>query len=224
MPKRGFTLIELLVVIAIIAILAAILFPVFAKAREKARQSSCLSNVRQLTTAILSYAQDNDELFPYGAASNTANDWTLFGSLAKPTAALHSPLEPYVKSNQVGFCPSQDPSGTGYSWNSASGGTHMPYNIGRWPPYMSGDRSLADMKYPAQVLMFGDGVNGGALCCPVTWPSETYGNQYVNTISGVHNLGANYGFGDGHAKWLSKTDAVAHTPEYVYRWFCTVQQ
>jgi len=64
MTRRGFTLIELLVVIAIIAILAAILFPVFAKAREKARQSSCLSNLRQLATATLSYTQDYDETFP----------------------------------------------------------------------------------------------------------------------------------------------------------------
>lgn len=61
--RRGFTLIELLVVIAIIAILAAILFPVFARAREKARQASCLSNVRQMTTAAMMYLQDYDEVF-----------------------------------------------------------------------------------------------------------------------------------------------------------------
>src|SRR4030081_1131036 len=62
--RQGFTLIELLVVIAIIAILAAILFPVFAHAREKARQTSCLSNLRQLSMAYLIYLQDNDEVFP----------------------------------------------------------------------------------------------------------------------------------------------------------------
>jgi len=66
-PKRGFTLIELLVVIAIIAILAAILFPVFAKAREKARQTSCLNNQKQIVTATLMYAQDHDEMLPDAA-------------------------------------------------------------------------------------------------------------------------------------------------------------
>ncbi|MEN6304741.1 MAG: prepilin-type N-terminal cleavage/methylation domain-containing protein, partial [Armatimonadia bacterium] len=66
MKRRGFTLIELLVVIAIIAILAAILFPVFAKAREKARQSSCLSNMKQMGLACLQYAQDYDEVLPAG--------------------------------------------------------------------------------------------------------------------------------------------------------------
>ena len=64
MRHRGFTLIELLVVIAIIAILAAILFPVFAKAREKARQTACINNQKQITTATLMYAQDNNEMLP----------------------------------------------------------------------------------------------------------------------------------------------------------------
>ena len=69
-PKQqGFTLIELLVVIAIIAILAAILFPVFAKAREKARQASCSSNEKQLGLGIIQYVQDNDEMFPQGTRS-----------------------------------------------------------------------------------------------------------------------------------------------------------
>ena len=65
--NRGFTLIELLVVIAIIAILAAILFPVFAQAREAARRSACLSNMKQISTALLMYAQDNDEILPASA-------------------------------------------------------------------------------------------------------------------------------------------------------------
>src|SRR5436853_560395 len=83
--RRAFTLIELLVVIAIIAILAAILFPVFAQAREKARQASCLSNMRQIGTAITMYAQDYDETYPLGRTTNT------------PVVYWFQMVEPYVK-------------------------------------------------------------------------------------------------------------------------------
>src|SRR6186997_1566649 len=69
--RRGFTLIELLVVIAIIAILAAILFPVFAQAREKARQAACMSNTKQIGIALMMYTQDFDELLPMGGWSGT---------------------------------------------------------------------------------------------------------------------------------------------------------
>jgi prepilin-type N-terminal cleavage/methylation domain-containing protein/prepilin-type processing-associated H-X9-DG protein len=94
---RGFTLIELLVVIAIIAILAAILFPVFARAREKARQTSCLSNVKQLDLAALMYAQDYDEWLPcdyYACNSSTTH------------ARLVGQILPYIKNQQIMYCPS----------------------------------------------------------------------------------------------------------------------
>lgn len=94
---RGFTLIELLVVIAIIAILAAILFPVFARAREKARQTSCLSNVKQLCLAALMYAQDYDEWLPcdyYACNSSTTH------------ARLVGQILPYMKNQQILYCPS----------------------------------------------------------------------------------------------------------------------
>ncbi len=86
MKHRGFTLIELLVVIAIIAILAAILFPVFARAREKARQTSCLSNVKQLGLGFLMYAQDYDErLLPM---SNSGGRWYVIIKLPQPVRGL----------------------------------------------------------------------------------------------------------------------------------------
>src|SRR2546426_11321116 len=92
----GFTLIELLVVIAIIAILAAILFPVFAQAREKARQTSCLSNQKQYALATLMYVQDYDETFPFSAY------------LAKTCVnTFYLEVDPYVKNKQITVCPSE---------------------------------------------------------------------------------------------------------------------
>jgi prepilin-type N-terminal cleavage/methylation domain-containing protein/prepilin-type processing-associated H-X9-DG protein len=99
---KGFTLIELLVVIAIIAILAAILFPVFAQAREKARQASCVSNEKQLSLAVIQYAQDYDERYPIGMTSG--GDWQPI------TNYWVGKIQPYVKNYQVFGCPS-DPDG-----------------------------------------------------------------------------------------------------------------
>jgi prepilin-type N-terminal cleavage/methylation domain-containing protein/prepilin-type processing-associated H-X9-DG protein len=95
----GFTLIELLVVIAIIAILAAILFPVFAKAREKARQTSCLSNEKQLGLGFMQYIQDNDETFPSGSIPNVLSGNDHFG------IGWAGEIYPYVKSTGVYLCP-----------------------------------------------------------------------------------------------------------------------
>src|SRR5689334_12848723 len=97
-PRGGFTLIELLVVIAIIAILAAILFPVFAQAREKARAISCMSNDKQYATATLMYAQDYDETLPY-AVYNVPDQFCV--------ATFYGIVQPYVKNGQITQCPSE---------------------------------------------------------------------------------------------------------------------
>jgi prepilin-type N-terminal cleavage/methylation domain-containing protein/prepilin-type processing-associated H-X9-DG protein len=112
--RHAFTLIELLVVIAIIAILAAILFPVFAQAREKARQTACLSNLKQMGNAVMMYAQDNDEILPatgwQGPCTNpqtlVTNDTFFSGVYAFPLA-----IQPYVKSYGVLVCPSDSEQG-----------------------------------------------------------------------------------------------------------------
>jgi prepilin-type N-terminal cleavage/methylation domain-containing protein len=98
--RRGFTLIELLVVIAIIAILAAILFPVFARAREQARKSTCTSNIKNITLATLMYVQDYDETFPVVARSGV--EWTDQGGYL----SYWQHLQPYAKNTQVFGCPS----------------------------------------------------------------------------------------------------------------------
>jgi prepilin-type N-terminal cleavage/methylation domain-containing protein/prepilin-type processing-associated H-X9-DG protein len=125
--RRAFTLIELLVVIAIIAILAAILFPVFAQAREKARQTSCLSNIKQIGTAMMMYVQDYDETYPRAqycviptlvpGAPATSNTTCTFASTATGQVTgggqlmnhfkWYSWLYPYTKNVQIFFCPSR---------------------------------------------------------------------------------------------------------------------
>lgn len=99
--RRGFTLIELLVVIAIIAILAAILFPVFARAREKARQSSCASNMRQIAMALLMYRSDHDETQP---ESSPDTDLSQLDS-CDYTYTWRACILPYVKNRQIFICP-----------------------------------------------------------------------------------------------------------------------
>lgn len=107
-PQKGFTLIELLVVIAIIAVLAAILFPVFAQVREKARAIACLSNTKQLGTAVLMYTQDNDErLFFRSGQTNAATSLSRAGVTPGGNAPRWwNVLMPYAKSSAVFACPS----------------------------------------------------------------------------------------------------------------------
>ena len=186
--RRGFTLIELLVVIAIIAILAAILFPVFARAREKARQSSCLSNVKQLGLAIGMYNQDYDEVMPLAVAGVPPNIYV-----------LSELLNPYIKNQQIWQCPSKD----GSVVLSALGKPNVSYAPDVATPMPSGSYrlfgvpaagtyscSMAQMAEPASTPMMCDGVG-------------SINASFVSTVVEAprHNDGCNYIFGDGHAKW-----------------------
>ena len=205
MRRRGFTLIELLVVIAIIAILAAILFPVFAKAREKARQSSCSANVKQIMLACLQYAQDYDETMPY------ASRWG-----ADPTAGpyWYQYLEPYMKSGQVVLCPSSLSTAQGYGWNYQNFGYRSSAGAFSSNP----GRKLAVLEVPAETILIGDNPDTGM------WGANSiyvYGPTQVDSAGAStsdpalanlckrHNEGGNYAFCDGHVKWQGRADLTS---------------
>ncbi len=235
--RSGFTLIELLVVIAIIAILAAILFPVFAKVREKARQTSCLSNMKQLGLGVIQYNQDYDEKFY--AAGNYGNN-----------EGWPRTMYPYINSRAVYTCP--DDATTGSAPNSA---LSYAFNSNFSPGGGSATSiTLAQLQSPAKTITLfevtgvsmditnngldwetpvGDGVcmlsyAGSELSAKYATgvpanvtPNSTPGSpsSYWASLTGRHTDGANYAFADGHAKWLRSSaisagadNAVANDP------------
>ena len=199
--RGGFTLIELLVVIAIIAILAAILFPVFARAREKARQASCASNIKQLQLSVNMYAQDYDELLPRedynlppGATGNDVGE----------DATWRAVIFPYVKNAQLYFCPSNRVTSNAFDGRMNDYGMNAGYRINdvhqdSGAPTPPGGVALAQIEDASSVIYLceSDGSSEGA-----GNPGNTHG--YVPSAAWAvrHNGGANYSFIDGHAKWL----------------------
>jgi prepilin-type N-terminal cleavage/methylation domain-containing protein/prepilin-type processing-associated H-X9-DG protein len=235
MPKRrGFTLIELLVVIAIIAILAAILFPVFAQAREKARQMACLSNTKQIALAIHQYATDYDDTLPVAGFNAQRRGRWVFQIL------------PYTKNVDIYTCPNVPrnkwipPTGSalgtndrgGYGWNFALS-HYDPVPVGT-----SGDtapgHSLANITKPADTIIVGDtGFNGtaghqvgwvmlaadprktnaDAFTQPGLYPQFRHNDtKWKTTQVGSNQLPiegrANFCFLDGHAKSMTLTQAM----------------
>jgi prepilin-type N-terminal cleavage/methylation domain-containing protein/prepilin-type processing-associated H-X9-DG protein len=197
--RRGFTLIELLVVIAIIAILAAILFPVFAKAREKARQTSCLSNLKQIGLAVLQYAQDYDERTPliyFGATSGY-----LWPNGTTSPGMWMAAVYPYVKNTQLMNCPSSP-----YKWNGGYIGLGFSYPINN----AIAGQSLGSIVLPTQCVM--------NICGDYYWSDGTNNGDGITTRPAVvarHNDGTNAAMCDGHAKWLKYSNiwrGNANTP------------
>ncbi|RYX83352.1 DUF1559 domain-containing protein [bacterium] len=209
--RQAFTLIELLVVIAIIAILAAILFPVFARARENARRSSCQSNLKQIGLGIVQYIQDYDERFPMHRVGNPAPG---------KTYGWADSIQPYIKSTQLLQCPSNsEPTPdltiaipgrqayyTDYIYNAALGGT----SVGTNPSVGSGislaaveQASVTVMTLESKYLNTSPSSNnsarvvtrgGGAVDAPVAAINEFDATRHLD--------GSNALFTDGHVKWF----------------------
>ncbi|HCU35632.1 MAG TPA: hypothetical protein DGT21_09295 [Armatimonadetes bacterium] len=215
--RRGFTLIELLVVIAIIAILAAILFPVFARAREKARQSTCLSNVKQLCIGVQMYIQDYDEVLP------KSYNWPYMAGVTLDYGVWYVVIQPYVKNAQVYRCPSlvQNMSGStstcnavgvryaemGYGYNIGTQSSSYTNGLGYY--YADGQpwRAMAEIKKPAETINLADISNYSG-----NWQYHLYTGSTTHTPN-LHNDGANYGFCDGHAKWYSQS-TILGSPQW----------
>ena len=211
--NRGFTLIELLVVIAIIAILAAILFPVFAKAREKARQIACISNTKQLGLAFLQYVQDNDEALPQSGGNTTgiaacagvpSASWVMTESIDGTTSSCASSKLPvpngslytYVKSTQVYKCPSDsnaDHDTLSYTMNSR----------------LSGMTDASVQAPSGCILLVDENTNAGS---GHVLDNGNFAAPTVDLASGApswndlpttrHTDGAVFSFYDGHSKWM----------------------
>ncbi len=227
--KKGFTLIELLVVIAIIAILAAILFPVFAQAREKARQTQCLSNIKQIGTAGQMYMQDWDEgLIPYNGANYN------FAEL----------MNPYVKNWRMFYCPSAPwkPTPDAHAFWAVN------YGINNWMGlYLDANgnaadplRTLGQISKPSEIIMYGDSglfwMSGWGILYPATsggcyLPGSKGSKDLIDTTltppvsqatgdfaNGRHNGGVNMCYWDGHAKFLKSYDLVRQAREEWNAW------
>lgn len=214
--RRGFTLIELLVVIAIIAILAAILFPVFAQAREKARQTQCMNNLKQMATGVISYIQDYDERFPMAVYAPT------IGRNGQQCAfTLFDAIFPYIKNLDITKCPSEPnalylnagfravlnmptcnlPEAISYMYNYdllPPGRTPIEQN----PPAVSrGTVSIAEVELVAETVVNFDGdlALGGTGSLLQRKPDDSTIFLIV-PVRARHNEFVQANFADGHAK------------------------
>jgi len=223
--RRGFTLIELLVVIAIIAILAAILFPVFARAREKARQTSCTSNLKQVNLGLQMYVQDYDEKLPTsGGTPCNSDDGRVYNDVTMLPPWLQ--IQPYVKNFDLFTCPSHN-NGPCRNQSTAHFRVNQQIDLGRAPASfqlsygypekpMNGHRSigcgvygrhkLSWWKYPAQTVIIAESIG-----FVNSWQRIAYANVCAAGCNADrqteqntrHNGGSNVGFLDGHVKFYS---------------------
>jgi prepilin-type N-terminal cleavage/methylation domain-containing protein/prepilin-type processing-associated H-X9-DG protein len=222
--RYGFTLIELLVVIAIISILAAILFPVFARARENARRASCQSNLKQINLGLAQYTQDYDERYP------------LYDDSRSPSTSREGwaqRIQPYLKSTQLFQCPSDsaalgvdpnpylDTGFTDYAYNrwvggydrngSSSGGGFITGGLNQ-SMFTQAALTVLMTDYTSNVSynnVTGDAVNANTTCGSITYPLAASAGRALIYGGMRHFDGANLAFADGHVKWYKEGRAGA---------------
>jgi len=223
-----FTLIELLVVIAIIAILAAMLLPALAQAREKARTASCMNNTKQLTLAGLLYADDNAEYLPSNTAYPSRSGGTYgvaeipymnakLGTTSNTIKYWMDMCMTYTRDAQVFLCPSlAAPTWLGsYGWNVYGAGYTLNHPT-RFTDIYNGI-TLGMVAHPATLTMLADLWPNATT--PTSWLAywnPTTGANYTTFAPVTHNNGANIGFIDGHAAWW-KNPNYAVLPDYYYK-------
>lgn len=220
--QSGFTLIELLVVIAIIGILAAILFPVFARARENARRTSCLSNMKQMGLGFMMYVQDYDDTYPFYQQSNGTVPETGFWYINNLWYWMNS-IYPYVKSTQLFRCPSSLNQGTslasirvanyGVNQNIIGTQANPPIKMAQIQTpaqsYMVLDAGQYNINYSAALSTAGTSgqvghshyLPGACSFYTRTLASVSYAWQRDDCLTYRHLEGINVTYADGHAKW-----------------------
>lgn len=222
--QRGFTLIELLVVIAIIAILAAILFPVFAQAREMARKTVCLSNMQQIGLGVLMYTQDYDETYPIEREPYNYYDPGYNGAgVPQYSGTWRYFIQPYIKNTQLFHCP-DDTRNVGWSegylddtiyhchGSNANDNFHLSYAYNGY--VFSGPTTMASISTPANIIMLLETrmeyPDLGLWVFP--WDlSGVFGLPGAGPFNS-HNGIMNWAFADGHAKALKLAATLQQNP------------
>ncbi len=207
----SFTLIELLVVIAIIAILAAILFPVFAQARAKARQTACLSNMKQIGTGLMMYAQDYDEVLPgntdHRAGFNLPDGFRTPYDGGNPLTwrVWARDIQPYIKNFEVYVCPGSTPNGGTLLFSAHP---RKDYNTSYHLNGIAATKSMAAVPAPADTIYLQEAsfYTRTAQERPNVEGTPPMGTRFNHDSYNIHhNEGGNLLFCDGHAKWHKKT-------------------